>query len=366
MSRGTALITGGAGFIGCNLADRLARDGWSVIVYDSLVREGAARNRDWLLAEHPGRVSHVHADLRDVTRLAEAVGRSDAVFHLAAQVAVTTSLDDPRDDFAVNLQGTLGLLEAIRATPERPPLVFASTNKVYGSLDGIALTPGDAGYAPTDPEVRRHGVGETAPLDFKSPYGCSKGGADQYVLDYAHSFGLRTVVLRMSCIYGHRQMGNEDQGWVAHFARRALAGEPVTLYGDGQQVRDILDVRDAVDAYVAALDRVETLSGRAFNLGGGPDNAVSLRTVIDALGALTTPIHVERADWRPGDQRWFVADTRAARAALGLRTPRPWQQGLADLVDWLRSGDPALAARPRGAVPDDAPSVREAAAAVAP
>jgi CDP-paratose 2-epimerase len=330
------LVTGGAGFIGANLADRLLADGQEVVVYDALSRPGTERNLAWLQERHGGRLRFVHADIRDAERLAGEVASAGAVFHFAAQVAVTTSLVDPMDDFAINIAGTLNVLEAIRTRAPDVPVVFASTNKVYGDLADLDFAlEGDA-YVPTDAQVRAHGIGEARPLDFHTPYGCSKGAADQYVLDYARSFGLRAAVLRMSCIYGQRQMGTEDQGWVAHFLIRALAGETITLYGDGHQVRDILDVRDAVDAYLAAWRRIDAVAGRAFNLGGGPGNAVSLRRLIGHIGDLTgRPVDLAFSDWRAGDQRYFVADTCAATQALGLAPPREWREGVAALADWL-------------------------------
>ena len=330
------LVTGGAGFIGANLADRLLGEGQEVVVYDALSRPGTERNLAWLQERHGARVRFVHADIRDANRLADEVARAGAVFHFAAQVAVTTSLVAPMDDFAINIAGTLNVLEAIRTRAPATPVVFASTNKVYGDLADLDFALEEEAYRPLDPEVRAHGIGEARPLDFHTPYGCSKGAADQYVLDYARSFGLRAAVLRMSCIYGQRQMGTEDQGWVAHFLIRALGGETITLYGDGHQVRDILDVRDAVDAYLAAWRRIDQVSGRAFNLGGGPTNAVSLRQLIAHIGALTgRPVDLAFADWRAGDQRYFVADTRAATAALGLTRPRDWREGVAALANWL-------------------------------
>ncbi|MBV8970734.1 MAG: NAD-dependent epimerase/dehydratase family protein [Sphingomonadaceae bacterium] len=330
------LITGGAGFIGANLADALAAAGHRVIVYDALTRPGVARNLTWLQSRHGERIEPVVADIRDGGRVADCAARAQAVFHFAAQVAVTTSLTDPRDDFEVNIAGTLGLLEALRTRAPATPLIFASTNKVYGDLGDMAFSlEGDA-YVPDDPALAANGVGEDRPLDFHTPYGCSKGAADQYVLDYARSFGMRTAVLRMSCIYGQRQMGTEDQGWVAHFLIRALERQPITLYGDGCQVRDILDVSDAVAAYRAAWSRIETVGGRAFNLGGGPANAVSLRRLLGHIGALLgRPVEVDYADWRAGDQRYFVADTRAATAALGLGARVPWRDGVARLAHWL-------------------------------
>lgn len=335
-----ALILGGAGFIGTNLADRLCREGRPVIVYDSLVRPGTERNLEWLVGQHGDLVRPLVADIRERPALHAAVANAEVVFHLAAQVAVTTSLQSPREDFEVNLGATVQLLELLREHRAPPPLIFASTNKVYGDLGGVDLELTPQGYQPVDLPLRRFGVGEDQPLSFHTPYGCSKGAADQYVLDYARSFGLRTAVLRMSCIYGEHQQGNEDQGWVAHFVRQALRGEAITLYGDGQQVRDILAVSDAVSAYLAAWRAIDRVSGRAFNLGGGPTNAVSLRQVIDQIGQATgRPLEVQHGPWRAGDQRYFVSDARAAREALALPPPLGWHQGLDRLIDWCALAD---------------------------
>lgn len=335
--RGPVLVTGGAGFIGSNLADRLAGEGHDVVVYDALARAGVERNLAWLRERHGSRIRFVHADVRDAARLADEVAGAAAVFHFAAQVAVTTSLDDPADDFTTNITATFQLLEAIRTRAPDVPLVFASTNKVYGDLADLDFVLEDDAYRPVDPQVRAHGIGETRPLDFHTPYGVSKGAADQYVLDYARSFGLKTCVFRMSCIYGQRQMGTEDQGWVAHFLIRALNGEPITLYGDGHQVRDVLDVRDAVNAYLAAWRRIDEVAGRAFNLGGGPDNAVSLRQLLAHIATLTgRPVDVRYSGWRAGDQRYFVADARAAAATLDLPDRRDWREGVGALADWLQ------------------------------
>lgn len=329
------LITGGAGFIGCNIADRLAGQGHQVIVYDSLARPGVERNLAWLQGRHGELIQPVIADIREAL-LSETVRDAQAVFHMAAQVAVTTSLANPREDFEINIAGTFNLLEAARRAATPPPVIFASTNKVYGDLADLEFTSTAAGHLPLDGHIRRYGIGETRPLDFHTPYGCSKGAADQYVLDYARSFGLPAAVLRMSCIYGERQMGTEDQGWVAHFLIRALQNQPITLYGDGHQVRDILEVSDAVDAYLAVWQQIDRLAGRAFNLGGGPANAVSLRTLIEHIGDLTgTSPDVGFDEWRAGDQRYFVADTRAIRSTLGLRAPVPWREGVARLAGWL-------------------------------
>ena len=330
------LITGGAGFIGSNLADRLLAEGHRVRVYDALSRPGTERNLAWLQSRHARRIEFIHADVRDHDRLRTAATDVQAVFHLAAQVAVTTSLAEPAEDFAINIGGTFALLEALRARGGGTPLIFASTNKVYGDLGDLGFTLKNDAYVPDDERIRDHGVGETRPLDFHTPYGVSKGAADQYVLDYARSFDVPTCVLRMSCIYGQRQMGTEDQGWVAHFLIRALQGEPITLFGDGYQVRDILDVSDAVDAYVRAWRRIEQVKGRAFNLGGGPANAVSLRQLLAHMADLVgREVAVEWSDWRAGDQRYFVADTRAAEVALELGPKLPWRDGVAQLARWL-------------------------------
>ncbi|WP_267393346.1 MULTISPECIES: SDR family NAD(P)-dependent oxidoreductase [unclassified Sphingomonas] len=329
------LVTGGAGFIGSNIADRLAGQGHDVLIYDALTRPGVERNLQWLKDRHGARITAIKADIRQNDELARAVGEARAVFHMAAQVAVTTSMDNPRDDFEINILGTFNLLEALRKKRDTP-LVFASTNKVYGDLADLDFARDGDTYVPVDPEIRAHGIGEARPLDFHTPYGVSKGAADQYVLDYARSFGVPAAVLRMSCIYGQRQMGTEDQGWVAHFLIRALEGKPITLYGDGYQVRDILDVSDAVDAYLGAWQRIDTAKGRAFNLGGGASNAVSLRVLLGHIGQLIgRDVDVSFSDWRAGDQRYFVADTRLAEAELGLGSKVPWREGVANLARWL-------------------------------
>ena len=327
------LVTGGAGFIGANLADRLAADGHHVQLFDALARPGVERNLRWLTRRHPSRVSFVLGDLRDEAAASQAASRASAVFHLAGQVAVTTSMVHPLADFEVNARGTLALLEAVRRYNPAAPFIFASTNKVYGELTDIALARDGDCYVPQRADYRTRGVSEARPLCFHTPYGCSKGTADQYVLDYAHSFGLRTAVLRMSCIYGERQLGTEDQGWVAHFLLRAIAGEQVTIYGDGRQVRDILHVGDAVAAYVAAWQNIDSVAGRAYNLGGGPANAVSLLQLIEHIEMLLgRRLDVEFSAWRPGDQRYFVADTDAIRRDLDLPAALGWRAGIARLA----------------------------------
>ena len=330
------LVTGGAGFIGTNLAARLLAGGERVLVYDSLARPGVERNLAWLRPRFPERLSVEVADLRDDERLAKAVAAASAVYHFAAQVAVTTSLEDPHSDFEINLRGTFNLLAALRRLRRPPPLLFTSTNKVYGALADVPMQQRGSRHEPADPVLRAHGISEARPLDFHSPYGCSKGGADQYVLDHARSFGLPATVLRMSCIYGPHQCGTEDQGWVAHFLIRALDGEPITLYGDGRQVRDILFVDDLVDAMLLARQHIRTLSGRAFNIGGGPGNTTSLLELLERIAALAgRQPAVRHAGARVGDQLWYVSDTRAFAQATGWSQAVPLDQGLARLHAWL-------------------------------
>jgi CDP-paratose 2-epimerase len=247
-------------------------------------------------------------------------------------------MEDPATDFATDLCGTFNLLEAVRRQGRSLPVIFASTNKVYGGLSGVELERSGEAYRPIRADIRAHGIAEEWPLDFHTPYGCSKGAADQYVLDYSRSFGIPSVVFRMSCIYGPLQRGTEDQGWVAHFLIRALTGRPISIFGDGCQVRDILFVEDAVAAYLAAWRRMETVRGTAFNLGGGPANAVSLRQVIREIESLVgRRVEVNHGDWRPGDQRYYVSDIRVARDRLGLASPMPWRDGLRALAAWLRA-----------------------------
>ena len=336
------LITGGAGFLGANLAERLASEGRPVLIFDSLERPGVEQNLAWLKERHGGLISVTVADIRDADAIEHAVRGVDAVFHLAAQVAVTTSLTDPVADFEINARGTLNLLEALRHRADPPPLLFASTNKVYGKLHGAGVLDATTSrWQPRDPALRR-GCDESTPLDFYSPYGCSKGVADQYVLDFARVFGLPTLVFRMSCLYGPRQFGTEDQGWIAHFLIRALEGQPITIYGDGRQVRDALFVEDAVDAWLTALCGIDRLRGRAFNLGGGAGSTLSLLELLRHIRMLTgSAPHVGFADARPGDQLWYVSDTAALTEAIGWRARTGLDDGLAKLMGWL-SGNVAL------------------------
>jgi CDP-paratose 2-epimerase len=330
------VIFGGAGFIGSNVADSLLGAGRTVRVFDNLGRSGVERNLRWLCERHGRRVEVVTADLRDARAVRSAVRDCAEVYHFAAQVAVTTSLVDPVHDFEVNARGTLNVLEAIRAEPEPPPLLFTSTNKVYGGLEDVKLRLRGQRYEPESDELRALGIGEARGVEFESPYGCSKGAADQYVIDYGRTFDLKTVVFRMSCIYGPRQFGNEDQGWVAHFLIRALKGEPITLYGDGKQVRDILFVEDLVRAMRTAMEGIDRLGGRAYNIGGGPGRTVSLLELLERIASLTGHApDVRFEDWRTGDQRYYVSDIRRFGQASGWSPQVTVDEGVKRLHRWL-------------------------------
>jgi CDP-paratose 2-epimerase len=329
-------ILGGAGFIGANLAAHLARTGHRVRIYDNLSRAGVERNLAWLREAHGSRVEAVIADIRDRDRLRAALAGTAAVFHFAGQTAVTTSLVDPRADFDVNAAGTLEVLEALRAQPRPPPLLYTSTNKVYGTLPDLPLVAQADRWRPIDDALHARGIDERRPVEPRTPYGCSKACAEQYVLDYAHCFGLPAAVFRMSCIYGPHQLGTEDQGWVAHFLIRALAGEPITIYGDGRQVRDVLFVDDLVDAFVRAWQQIDVVRGRAFNIGGGARHTLSLLELVDEiarLGGHRPALRFE--DWRAGDQRYYVSDTAAYTAATGWRPLVAPRAGARALHDWL-------------------------------
>lgn len=336
-SKRPVLITGGAGFIGANVAHRILRGGEPVILFDNLARPSVASNVEWLRQIHGEAVELRVADVRDAAAVAHAVEECSHVFHLAAQVAVTTSLVDPIGDFEVNARGTLNVLEAVRAQREPPSLIFTSTSKVYGALADVPLRRTESRYEPEDDTIREHGISEARPLDFHSPHGCSKGAADQYVLDYARTFGLPATVFRTSCVYGPRQFGSEDQGFIAHFASQALRGEAITLHGDGLQVRDVLFIDDLVDAFMLARASIAHLSGTAFNIGGGPLNSTSLIELVDQISQLAgQPAEVRFEGWRTGDQRYYVSDTGRFTSLTGWVPRIPLRVGLQELSAWLR------------------------------
>jgi CDP-paratose 2-epimerase len=341
------LITGGAGFVGSNLAHRLLSAGHKVRLLDNLSRAGVERNLRWLIETHGDLVDIEVPDLRNFSIIKQAVKDASQVFHFAAQVAVTSSLVDPIEDFEINARGTLNVLEAIRAVRNPPPLVFTSTNKVYGNLADLEFVKQGTRYAPRDLQIRDRGISENRPLDFHSPYGCSKGAADQYVVDYARTYGIPALVFRMSCIYGPHQQGNEDQGWVAHFVLRSIAGKPITIYGDGMQVRDILFIDDLVDAFLLAQQHMERLAASAFNIGGGSANSISLLELLDLLAELHGgDLSVRFEDWRAADQRYYVADTSKFSGLTGWKPRVGVHEGVRRLYEWIKKGDEHFTAEP--------------------
>lgn len=329
------LITGGCGFIGCNSAKRLAEHGHEITLLDDLSRRGTERNLEWLRSQGIGQF--VRGDVRDAGFMHETLQRTqfDVILHLAAQVAVTTSVVDPRNDFDINALGTFNLLEAVRRFNPDAVVIYSSTNKVYGHLGELEVREEATRYVL--PGLPR-GVSERQPLDFHSPYGCSKGSADQYVIDYSRIYGLRTASLRQSCIYGYRQFGIEDQGWLAWFTIAHLLGRDITIYGSGKQVRDLLFIDDLVDCYLACIERIAEASGKAYNIGGGPTNTLSVLEFMDLLGELSgRPVEFTFGDWRPGDQPVYVSDVRKAEDDLGWRPHVGVRAGVERLYSWVEA-----------------------------
>ncbi|NPV86385.1 MAG: NAD-dependent epimerase/dehydratase family protein [Anaerolineae bacterium] len=329
------LITGGAGFIGSNYVARLLARGDSVTILDNLSRKGGEANIEWLKHTYgENSFALLLGDIRDFSAVCEAVAQADVIVHLAGQVAVTTSVLNPREDFDVNAAGTLNVLEAARLSGRNPIVLYASTNKVYGGMEGVEIVEGADAYSYAKYPF---GIPEEYPLDFHSPYGCSKGCGDQYVRDYFRIYGLPTVVLRQSCIYGPRQFGIEDQGWVAWFIIAAVCGKPVKIYGNGKQVRDILYIEDLLDAYDAAIEHIGRAAGQVFNIGGGAQNTLSVwRQFAPILESFVGySIAAEFDDWRPGDQRIYVSDIRKAQATLNWLPKIGVKEGLRRLYDWV-------------------------------
>jgi CDP-paratose 2-epimerase len=336
------LVTGGAGFIGSNCVHRLLKRGDPVVIYDNLSRGGARANLDWLKQEFGETAFElVVGDVRDADHLTTVARAADVIVHLAGQVAVTTSVTNPREDFEGNALGTFNALEAARGSGRDPIFIYASTNKVYGEMQDMPIVEEPTRWRYADLE---HGCPEAQPLDFHSPYGCSKGAGDQYVRDYARIYGLRTVVFRQSCIYGPRQFGIEDQGWLAWLIIAAVTGRPITIYGDGKQVRDVLHVDDLLDAYDAAIARIDVAAGEVYNIGGGPSNVLAVWSEFGPLleKMLGRQIKVARADWRPGDQRVFYADSRKAQRELGWSPKIDLQSGIQMLITWVKQNQGLL------------------------
>jgi CDP-paratose 2-epimerase len=330
------LITGGAGFIGTNAADRFLGRGAEVVIVDNFSRCGTRQNLEWL--RRKGSLVVIDADMRDSQRMNQVFAEHpdvSLILHLAGQVSVSGSISNPREDFEVNAIGTLNILEAMRSARIAAPIIYSSTNKVYGEMPDVAFEPNGTRYLYIN---RIYGISEDCPLDFHSPYACSKGAADQYMRDYHRIYGLNTVVFRQSCIYGRRQFGAEEQGWIAWFAIAAERDQAITLFGDGKQVRDVLFVEDLIDAYEAAAANIRSVAGQVFNVGGGPENAISLIELLEHLEfRLGRPIQLRREEWRPGDQRIYVSDIRRVMRELGWRPRVSWRQGVDWLFDWVKT-----------------------------
>jgi len=329
------LITGGAGFIGSNYVSHLLARGEKVTVYDNLSRSGTLSNLRWLKEKYgEGSFRLIEGDVRDSALLSLAVNEVDIIVHLAGQVAVTSSVTNPREDFESNALGTFNLLESARLSERDPIVLYASTNKVYGCMEDVKIVEEETRYRY---EKLPFGVPESYPLDFHSPYGCSKGAGDQYVRDYARIFGIKTVVLRQSCIYGPRQFGVEDQGWLAWFMIAAATEAPITIYGNGKQVRDILHVEDLMNVYDLAVANISQVTGKVFNIGGGQDNTLSIWREFSPLleRLMGKMITITSGDWRPGDQPIYISDIRNASRELGWEPKINPNAGVGQLYDWV-------------------------------
>ena len=330
------LITGGAGFIGSNFARHRIHLGDDVTIFDNLSRKGAENNLKWISDETPGkRFNFIQGDVRDVNALITAVKGKDVIVHLAAQVAVTSSVVNPAYDFDVNALGTFNVMEATRQIGEKPLVIYASTNKVYGEIENISVVEGEKRY---QFETLKMGVDENQLLDFHSPYGCSKGCGDQYVRDYSRMYGFPTVVFRQSCMYGPRQFGIEDHGWVAWFIIAAVLEKPIFIYGNGKQVRDVLHIDDLISAYDKAIETISVPGGDVFNIGGGPQNAIAIwrefGPILEEIHDASIPISI--GEWRPGDQRIYISDITKAKERLGWAPKIGVEEGIRDLYNWVK------------------------------
>lgn len=329
------LITGGAGFIGSNLAKYFQELDYEVTIYDNLSRLGAKKNIDWLKKLFP-HIKIIIKDIRNYKDVYEAVKSKDIIFHLAGQVAVTKSIEDPRADFEANALGTLNVLEAARIYGSKPIIVYASTNKVYGGMEYIKIIKDGKRYKYKD---LPYGIPESMNLDFHSPYGCSKGVGDQYVRDYERIYQIPTVVFRQSCIYGPRQFGIEDQGWLAWFILAITFTNPITIYGDGRQVRDILYIDDLVKAYWYAIKKIDIARGKIYNVGGGIKNSIAVWTELEPIleKLFNKKISPHFATWRPGDQKVYISDIRKIASELGWKPMISSKYGIEKLFSWVQS-----------------------------
>lgn len=328
-------ITGGAGFIGINSANYFIDKGWDVDILDNFSRAGARSNIKWL-KEKKKKFSVVEGDVRfDHEKLRKGVKNADLVIHLAGQVAVTSSVINPREDFEENALGTFNVLEAIRTIKVNPILIYSSTNKVYGSLEDLKIIEKKTRYEIAD---KKSGISEEQCLDFHSPYGCSKGVGDQYVRDYSRIYGLNTIVFRQSCIYGSRQFGIEDQGWVAWFIIALTKNRPITIFGNGKQVRDLLYVEDLIKAYELAAKNINKTKGKVYNIGGGPKNTISiwieLKPILEKL--FNRKIGTSFAKIRPGDQPIYVSNIKLAEKDFGWKPEINVEKGVEKLFNWVQ------------------------------
>ncbi len=329
-------IFGGAGFVGCNTAYYYLNKGDRVFCFDNLSRDGVEHNLSWLKSLNNPDFTFVKGNVTDFDAVRDFLRLSnpELVFNFAAQVAVTTSVTDPRTDFECNLLGSFNVLEGIRLLGTKPSLLYTSTNKVYGGMEEARVILDGKRYAYAD---YPQGIAEDWPLDFHSPYGCSKGGADQYCRDYARIYSIPITVFRMSCIYGIHQFGNEDQGWVAHFVRAALLNKPINIYGDGMQVRDILFIHDLIRGFDTAINDKESSYGQIYNIGGGASNTISLLELVALLEEYTNhKIPLNFGDWRPGDQMIYVSNIKRAKDRLGWSPNISKQEGVKMLLDWMK------------------------------
>lgn len=328
------LVTGGAGFIGSNLAFHFLKKNYDVTIFDNFERKGTRDNSDWLKKSFPG-IKIIKGDIRRMQDIKKAARNKDIILHMAGQVAVTTSVIDPRTDFEINAMGTFNLLESARILGHKPIIVFASTNKVYGGMEEIKIIEEKERFAYKDLPF---GISERMQLDFHSPYGCSKGAADQYVRDYERIYDIPTVVFRQSCIYGPRQFGIEDQGWIAWFIIATTLVKPITIYGDGKQVRDVLYIDDLVRLFEEAINNIKISRGKIYNVGGGMKNTLS---VWSEFGPILEKLFVQKikptfADWRPGDQKIYVSDIRLVENELGWKPTVGVEDGITRLFNWVQ------------------------------
>lgn len=329
-------IVGGAGFIGINAAYSFLSKGYKVTIFDNFSREGSKKNLAWIKKEYKNNnFAVVRGDVRyDLKKLEKLVKNTDLVLHLAAQVAVTTSVENPREDFEINALGTFNVLEAVRKSGNNPILIYSSTNKVYGNLENLKIIEQKTRY---NFQNLPYGISEKEEIDFHSPYGCSKGAADQYVRDYSRIYGLNTIVFRQSCIYGPRQFGIEDQGWVAWFIIALILGKQITIYGNGKQVRDLLYIEDLIRAYEMAAEKIKKTKGQIYNIGGGKKNTISIwfdfKPILEKF--FNRKLNPKFSEWRSGDQPIYISDIRKAKKDFGWEPKINIEQGIKKLYDWV-------------------------------